>query len=306
MHIDGVYTALVTPFTEGELNPEGLRQNIRHQLDNHVTGILALGTTGEAPTLSLMEKESIIKISVEEAQGKVPVMVGTGSYCTSSTIDSTYHAKELGADIALVIAPYYNKPSQRGIFHHFEEVCKNVDIPVLVYNIPGRTGVNIDTDTMKDISRLPNIIGVKEASGNLEQITNVIHTIANDHDNFSVLSGDDLLTLAILALGGKGVVSVISNLVPDSVVALTKAGINGDFSKCRELHYELLPLIKAAFLESNPVPIKEAMDLCGLSGGRTRLPLCEVSEKTKTHLEKVLRDMNLLTSDQKVAKHAKV
>lgn len=304
MHIDGVYTALVTPFTEGELNREGLRQNIQHQLGNHVSGLLALGTTGEAPTLSHDEKESVIKISVEEAKGKVPVMVGTGSYCTSTTIESTDQAKDLGADIALVIAPYYNKPTQRGIFHHFEEVCKNVDIPVLVYNIPGRTGVNIHTDTMKEISRLPNIIGVKEASGNIEQITEVIHTVAHDHENFSVLSGDDLLTLPILALGGKGVVSVVSNLVPDKIVALTKACVGGDFTRGRELHYELLPLIKAAFLESNPIPIKEAMSLCGLSGGKARLPLCEISENTKRHLEGVLRDMNLLTSDQKVVKHA--
>ncbi len=294
MKLEGTFTALVTPFKEGEIDYEGLAQNIRFQLDHGVQGILAMGTTGETPTLSAEEYREVIRIAVREAGGKARVMAGTGTNSTQKTIENTVAARELGVDTALIVTPYYNKPTQKGIIAHFEAVLSAVDLPVVVYNIPGRTGTNIETDTLVRLSEMPGIAGVKEASGRMDQIGDVIDRIQNRRENFAVLSGDDALTLPILALGGRGLISVVSNLVPDRVVSLVDHALEGDFEAARKIHFELLPLFKAAFIESNPLPIKAAMTLCGMPAGECRLPLSAIDPESREKIRSVLRDMGLL------------
>lgn len=293
MLLRGTYTALVTPFLRGKLDLDGLSRNIDDQIEQEIDGILVLGTTGETPTLSSEEKNAIIRLAVKKAKGKIPVMVGTGDYSTSHTLIETQKAKDLGADVALIVTPYYNKPTQMGIYQHFEKICTQVDIPVIVYNIPGRTGQNIETTTLKKIATLPNIIGVKEASGNMAQIIEVLHSLS-ENKNFSVLSGDDMLALPLIAMGGHGVISVVSNLIPSSMVSMTQAALKNNFSLASQIHYKLFPLFKAAFIETNPIPIKYAMNLCGLAAGSTRLPLCELSKIHKKHLSHLLHEMNLI------------
>jgi 4-hydroxy-tetrahydrodipicolinate synthase len=301
MNFKGVFTALITPFCDGELDSEGLRQNIRHQIHGGVDGILALGTTGEAPTLTADEKKCVIEISIEEAKGKVPVMVGTGSYSTKVTIESTQQAKDMGANAALIVTPYYNKPTQEGLFQHFEAVSHSVDIPIVVYNIQGRTGQNIETKTLKRIASLPNVIGVKEASGNIQQVGDVYATLAKDSQDFVLYSGDDALTIPLMALGGHGVISVLSNLLPNEVVTMTRFAAAGDFASARKIHYRLLPLLRVLFIETNPTPIKEAMALCGLAAGGTRLPLCSMLPENLEILKSVLCDLQLLTRKESYA-----
>ncbi|PIN85622.1 MAG: 4-hydroxy-tetrahydrodipicolinate synthase [Candidatus Diapherotrites archaeon CG11_big_fil_rev_8_21_14_0_20_37_9] len=294
MEIAGTYTALITPFKGGEVDYDGLKKNIQFQLDNGISGILPLGTTGETPTLTSEEKDKVIQVAVEVAKGKVPIMVGTGNYSTKNTIENTLRAKELGADIALIVTPYYNKPTQEGIYLHFKAVNDAVDIPIMVYNIQGRTGKNIETSTLNKIASLKNVIGVKEASGNVGQMTDVLELVCGGHPDFNVMSGDDGLTLPLMALGGKGVVSVVSNLVPAQVVAMVDAAQKGDFEKARKLHFKLLPIFKGAFIETNPMPIKEAMNLCGMPAGGCRLPLCEMETQNREKLKQVLKEMKLI------------
>jgi len=294
MEIAGTYTALITPFKGGEVDYDGLKKNIQFQLDNGISGILPLGTTGETPTLTSEEKDKVIQVAVEVAKGKVPIMVGTGNYSTKNTIENTLRAKELGADIALIVTPYYNKPTQEGIYLHFKAVNDAVDIPIMVYNIQGRTGKNIETSTLNKIASLKNVIGVKEASGNVGQMTDVLELVCGGHPDFNVMSGDDGLTLPLMALGGKGVVSVVSNLVPAQVVAMVDAAQKSDFEKARKLHFKLLPIFKGAFIETNPMPIKEAMNLCGMPAGGCRLPLCEMETQNREKLKQVLKEMKLI------------
>ena len=302
--LQGTYTALVTPFKNGVVDYEGFRKNIHFQLKEGINGLLVLGTTGETPTLTPQEKEELICITLKEVNGRVPVMVGAGSNSTEHTIAESKKAKEFGADMVLIVTPYYNKPTQEGIFRHFKAVTDNVDIPIVVYNIQGRTGMNIETATLKRIAELPTIIGVKEASGNVDQMGAVYQSIVaqqqitpqqNKHlQNFTLMSGDDALTLPCMSLGGQGVISVVSNLVPRPVVALVNAALEGDFAKAREIHYELLPLFKGAFIETNPIPIKAAMNMVGLAAGDYRLPMCEMQPENKEKLRKVLVEMKLL------------
>jgi 4-hydroxy-tetrahydrodipicolinate synthase len=281
----GVYTAIITPFdSHNQLDEEGLLQNIQYQIEGNVDGIVPLGTTGEAPTLSKEEKIKIIKMCVEEAKGIMPVIVGTGSYSTNETIERTKEAKDLGADAVLVVTPYYNKPTQEGLFQHFKALTDQVDIPVIVYNIQGRTGQNIQTDTLKRIAELPNIVGVKEASGQVSQMSDVIEMVARNYPHFSVLSGDDGLTLPLMSLGGDGVISVISNLFPKEVKALVTA----HYEEATNLHFSLMPFIRAAFIETNPIPIKAAMKIAGLPSGDCRLPLCDLQPQNYEHLKRVL------------------
>lgn len=294
MNYKGAITALITPFIRQELDEEGLAGNIRYQLAHGINGILPLGTTGESSTLSEREQQRVISIAVREAKGKVPVWVGTGSYCTRQTIEKTKKAKDLGADVALIVTPYYNKPTQEGIYRHFEAIASRVEMPIVVYNIPGRCGANIETMTLMRIADLPNIIGVKEASGNINQAGDVIQTIARRRPEFLVFSGDDALTLPLMALGAAGIVSVVSNLVPAQVMALVNAVFNGQFEQAREMHFQLLPLYKAAFLETNPIPIKAAMHLCGMASGVCRLPLYHMAPNNLEHLLQVLISMQLI------------
>jgi 4-hydroxy-tetrahydrodipicolinate synthase len=293
----GAYTALITPMHEsGEVDYEGFRRLIEFQISEGIDGILPLGTTGENPTLDEDEEDNLIKIAVETAKGKVPVIVGSGSNDTRHMVTYTERAKRMGADAALVVTPYYNKPNDDGLLRHFETAAA-VGIPVIVYNIASRTGRNIQTPLMEKISRIPGIVGVKEASGDINQIGDVIREIAiprkAEGKDFWVLSGDDALTLPLAALGGDGVISVISNVVPAKVKALVSACLSGDFVKARAIHFELLPFVKAAFIETNPIPIKQAASWMGLPGGPARLPLGKLSAASEAVIKKALADLGL-------------
>lgn len=277
---------MITPFNANlEVDYQGLSDNIEFQIANGVSGLVPLGTTGEAPTVTDSERTQIVKTAVKQVNHRVPVIVGTGSNSTEHTIKYTKEAQELGADCVLIVTPYYNKPSQEGIYRHFEAITKATDIPIIVYNIAGRTGVNIETATLKRISALEGIVGVKEASGNIGQIMEVIDQLPKD---FLVISGDDNMTLPLIALGGCGVISVVSNLLPRRVSEMVNSALNGDMKNADRLHYELLPIFKGAFIETNPVPIKTAMRLSGMAAGGLRLPLCEMLKPNEEKLRGIL------------------
>lgn len=289
MKLEGLYTVMVTPFNaQGKLDQEGLRRNLRHQIQHKVHGIVVLGTTGESPTLSSQEKQQVIEIALEEVKGKVPLWVGTGSYSTDRTIADTLQAQEMGADGALIITPYYNKPTQEGFYRHFEAICQATSIPICIYNNPSRTSQNLQTETLKRLAKFPSIIGVKESSGSITQITDVIEAFSKSHPNFRIVSGDDILTFPLMALGGHGILSVASNLIPGPMQNLVQAALAGDFAQARHWHYQLLPLFKAIFIETNPIPIKAAMQLCGMPAGSCRLPLCDLSSTSLQHLKEIL------------------
>lgn len=292
--LKGVYTALITPFTSNDhqqVDFEKLDQLLEEQLAHRVDGVVILGTTGETPTLLEDEQKAIIKFTVGKLKGRMEVIVGTGTNSTLKTILLTKAAEEAGADKALIVTPYYNKPTQEGIYKHFEVLSHQTTLPLIVYNIQGRTGRNIDTDTLKKIADLPRVVGVKEASGNVEQMMEVLAAIHHHRPDFAVLSGDDALTLPLLSLGGHGVISVVSNLLPGLLKEMVDSALQGDFEKARDLHYRLLPLFKGAFLETNPAPIKTAMNIAGKQVGGVRLPLCDVKQDTKAKLETILGEL---------------
>ncbi|OIQ05113.1 MAG: 4-hydroxy-tetrahydrodipicolinate synthase [Candidatus Altarchaeum sp. CG2_30_32_3053] len=301
MNIVGSYTAIVTPFKKNlEIDYDGLRENIIFQIENRVDGVVPCGTTGEAATLSVEEHEKVIDTVVDEANGKIKVIAGTGSNNTAEAIELTKHAKDAGADACLLITPYYNKPTQEGIYQHYKKISETIDIPLIPYNIKSRTGINIDADTTIRLSRTKGIIGVKEASGDLDQISGIINKLKSGNDkNFTLLSGDDILTLPIIALGGKGVISVVSNIVPKEVKTLTDCCLSGNFECAREIHYILLNLTKAMFIETNPAPVKYAMNVLkksgksGMNAGNLRLPLVEVSDASKGKIKDVLKETGL-------------
>ncbi|MBS4165638.1 4-hydroxy-tetrahydrodipicolinate synthase [Neochlamydia sp. AcF65] len=286
----GAYTVLITPFDkEGQLDEEGLRKNIRFQLSYHIQGLVVLGTTGEAPTLSQKEKAKIISIAREETLGKCLLMVGTGSYATHATIENTLAAQDASADAALVVTPYYNKPTQEGLYQHFSTLAKAVKLPLVIYNIPGRTGQNLQIETLKRLAAIENIVGVKEASGNISQMMDVIESIRLIRPDFSIMSGDDALTYPLMALGGHGIYSVLSNLFPQKIKKLCDLMVEEDYPAARALHYELLPYMKSMFIETNPIPIKTAMNLAGHAAGPCRLPLCAMNDENLEKLKKCLK-----------------
>ncbi len=292
MKLRGLYTALVTPFDSiGKLDKEGLRRNLRYQLQHQVDGVVVLGTTGEDPTLNPQERQAVIEIAVEEIKGKATLIVGTGSYSTELTIVATKKAQQMGADAALIVTPYYNKPTQEGLYRHFAAICETVSLPICIYNIQGRTGQNLQTDTLQRLMPFSSIIGVKEASGNMMQISDVIESAQHNRTQLSILSGDDALTLPLMALGGHGVISVASNLIPGPIHDLVKAASSEDFVKARVLHYQLLPFFKAAFIETNPIPIKAAMQLYGMAAGPCRLPLCDLAPTSFNQLKTILNSL---------------
>lgn len=287
--IKGLYTALITPFLEnGELDEEGFIYLIERQMEAQVDGIVVLGTTGEAPTLTSKEKEKIISLAIKTVNKKIPVMVGTGSYSTVQTIESTKQAQDLGADLALIVVPYYNKPTQEGLYRHYATLHDAVDFPLVVYNIVGRSSVNLQTETLQRITALPNIIGVKEASGQLSQIMEIIEMISPIYPQFSVMSGDDQFTFPVMCLGGSGVISVASNLIPYEMKQLVSLIQQGQYAEAKQLHYALSQLFKTLFIETNPIPIKAAMSLSNLPAGPCRLPLCELQPSSFDTLKKVL------------------
>lgn len=280
----GAFTALITPMNADEsVDYEGFRKLVRFQLESGISGLVPLGTTGETPTLDEDEEDKLIDIVMAEAKGKVPVILGAGSNCTRDAVKYVKRAKQKGADYALVVTPYYNKPTDEGVYRHFA-ACAEVGIPIIVYNIAGRTGKNITTSLLARIAELPNIAGVKEASGDINQMMDVIATIKAKKPDFVVFSGDDGLTLPLLALGGDGVISVVSNAAPKQVTAMTMAALNGDYAKAREMHYKLMPAFKAAFIETNPVPIKAVMNMMKIPAGTLRLPLVSLQKENEAKL----------------------
>jgi len=289
----GAMVAIVTPFKNGKFNEDTFRELIDFQIENGTDGIVPCGTTGESPTLSHQEHERVIEITVEHVNKRVPVIAGTGSNNTAEAISLTRHAKKAGANGALMISPYYNKPTQQGLFLHFEKVAKTVDIPIIVYNIPGRTAVNIEPETMARLSKIENIVGVKEASGSMKQITD---TIALCRDDFTVVSGEDFLTFPLLCVGGKGVISVVSNVAPRRMSDLCRLFFEGKFAEAQRLYYELLPLCHALFYETNPSPVKTALAMMKkIENDEVRLPLAPMSESNRERLRKVLEAQGLIT-----------
>lgn len=298
--LKGTFTAMITPMKkDGDVDFDGFREHIKNQLEAEIDGLVPLCTTSETPTLDEEEERKMIEIIMgeraehEKATGMhVPIIIGAGSNNTRDAVRYAERAKNAGADAVLVVTPYYNKPSQAGILKHFEAVSK-VGIPIVVYNIQGRTGVNIATETLVEIAKLPNVIGVKEASGSVSQMMDVIAKIKLNNPDFSVMSGDDALTLPLLALGGNGVISVVSNLAPKRVKEMVDAGLQGKFAEAKNAHYALLPIFRAAFVEGNPSSIKCAMNLKGLPAGGVREPLVEVSESGKKAIESALAECKL-------------
>ncbi|WP_209629409.1 4-hydroxy-tetrahydrodipicolinate synthase [Methanofollis sp. W23] len=286
---EGVYPAIITPFSQTPdraLDLEGLRSNIAYLIQEGVHGIVPCGSTGESATLTFEEHEQVIGVAVEAADGKIPVLAGTGSNNTAEAVRFTKAAKDLGADGALVISPYYNKPNRSGLVKHFTALA-DLDIPVVMYNVPGRTGQNLKPDLIVELADHPNIVGVKEASGDLEQVSMIIE--GTQDKDFAVLSGDDALTLPILALGGAGVISVAANLEPAQMVAMYDAVRKGDLATARKIHYELSPLFRGMFIETNPIPVKTAVGLRGMAAGPVRLPLDDLDAGKTAALKEVLK-----------------
>ena len=286
----GSIFATVTPFLNGKLDRKGLRRLVEFQIRNGTDGIVPCGTTGESATLSFDEHEAVIGIVIEAAAGRVPVIAGTGSNNTKEAVLLTRYAKKAGANAALVITPYYNKPTQPGLIAHFREVANSADIPIILYNVPSRTGVNMTAETVARLSEVKNIVGVKEASGNLAQICDIMDMTPR---TFCVLSGDDGLYFPMLALGAKGIISVVSNVAPREMADLYDAFAVGEIARARKIHFHLWPLMKALFIETNPIPAKTALAMMGKIRDEFRLPLCGMSPGSRKVLAKVLSDLKI-------------
>ncbi|NCN05957.1 MAG: 4-hydroxy-tetrahydrodipicolinate synthase [Spirochaetales bacterium] len=288
----GVYTALVTPFkSDGSVDEVALRNLVDAQIAGGVQGIVPVGTTGESPTVTHKENIQIVGIVIDQAAGRVPVIAGTGSNNTQEAIDMTTQAKELGAAASLQVAPYYNKPNQEGLYLHFWTLAEKVDLPLIVYNIPGRSSVNIETSTLMELANHRNIVGVKEASGNISQMMDVL---SQRPANFSVLSGDDNLVFPLIALGGDGVISVASNIIPGEMSQFVNTCLDGKWDEARCQHYALLPLFRAMFFDTNPLPIKYALSLTGVMEAHYRLPMIVPKEEIRQKIHQVLIDQGIL------------
>lgn len=286
----GAIVATVTPFRNGKLDRGALKKLVKFQIDNGTDGIVPCGTTGESATLSFEEHERVIDTVLDVVDGRLPVIAGTGSNNTKEAVVLTRYAKRAGASAALVITPYYNKPTQDGLCRHFRAVAESADIPIILYNVPGRTGVNMTPQTVASLAELPNIVGVKEASGNLGQVCDIIRMTPK---KFCVLSGDDALFFPMMALGAKGVISVTSNVAPGLMAELYDTYVIGEISRARDIHYQLWPLFQALFLETNPVPAKTALAMMRMIREEVRLPLSPMSDANRKALAKVLSDMRL-------------
>jgi 4-hydroxy-tetrahydrodipicolinate synthase len=287
----GAIVAIVTPFRDGKVDESALRKLIDEQIAGGTDGIAPCGTTGESTTLSHEEHDRVIEITIDAAQKRVPVIAGTGSNSTAEALRLTRHAWEAGADGALIVCPYYNRPTQEGLYQHYRKIAEEVPIPIVIYNIPGRTGTNLLPETLAKLVKIPNIVGVKEASGSIKQMSDVIQLCGPE---FDVLSGDDQFTLPLLAIGGKGVISVISNVVPQDMAAMVDAFKAGDLGRARSLHYRMSPLIDALFIETNPIPVKAALAMMGKIEYELRLPLCRMSAKNEETLRKVMQNYGLI------------
>jgi 4-hydroxy-tetrahydrodipicolinate synthase len=288
----GSIVALVTPFKDGKVDEKKLRDLVEFQIKNGTSGIVPCGTTGESTTLTTAEHERVIEITIEQVNKRVPVIAGTGSNATAEAVSLTRHAADSGANASLQVAPYYNRPTQKGLYEHFRAVADAVEIPIILYNIASRTGVNIEPETMARLAKdCKNIVGVKEASGNLEQMARVKALCGPD---FDLLSGDDALTLPVLAIGGTGVISVVANIVPKDVATMIADFNKGRIEKSQKTFYKLLPLVKAMFIETNPIPVKTAMGMIGLCEAGLRLPMTEMLPENADKLKKSLKEYGLL------------
>jgi len=288
----GAIVAIITPFKNGQVDEEALRKLIEFQIENGTSGIVPCGTTGESATLTHEEHDRVIEITIDAVKKRIPVIAGTGSNSTAEALRLTKHACEAGADGALIVCPYYNRPTQEGLYQHYKAIAEEVPIPIVVYNIPGRTGVNMNPDTLARLAKIPNIVGVKEAAGSIKQMSDIIGLCDPD---FDVLSGDDAFTLPLLALGGKGIISVISNVAPADMAEMVSAFEAGDLEKARRLHYKMIPLIDSLFVETNPVPVKAALSMMGMIEYELRLPLCKLTQGSYDRLKKAMIDYGLIS-----------
>ena len=288
---NGALSAIVTPFRDGEVDERALRDHIEWQIQSGIDGIVPCGSTGESATLTHDEHERVIKIAIDQTRRRVPVIAGTGSNSTAEAIRLTASARAMGADGALMISPYYNKPTQEGIFRHYKMIAAAVDIPLIVYNIPGRTGSNIAPETFARLCEIRNVVGIKEASGSMDQISDIRRLCG---DRLTILSGDDSLVVPIMALGGKGVIATISNVMPREVHDLAAAGLAGDFARAREIHYKMMPLMRALFIETNPIPVKQALAFMGRCANELRMPLCPMSAPAADRLKSAMKELKLI------------
>ena len=288
----GVGTAVVTPFTKsGALDEAAVRRLGRRQIDAGIHFLCPCGTTGENPTLTDDERRRIVEILADEAKGAVPILAGAGGYDTKEVIHLAALMQKAGAAGLLSVTPYYNKPTQEGLYQHYRAIAESTSLPIVLYNVPGRTGVNIEVGTIGRLSAIPNIVGVKEASGNVTQMCEIVRAVPSD---FLVLSGDDALTLPLMAIGGRGIISVASNEIPGEMVQMVEAAERGDFATARQTHQRILPLMLGNFIEANPVPVKAAMAAMGLLEEQYRLPMCSPKPESREKLTKILKELNLL------------
>ena len=296
MNLKGTTVAMITPFTkEDEVDEAGMRENINYLIDRGVDGLLAAGTTGESATITHDEQRKMIDILIDEVNGKVNTIAGAGSNSSKEALGLVQYAENAGADAALVITPYYNKPQQHGLYEHYKMLEESTNIPLLVYNVPSRTGTDIDVETIVKVAKLDKIVAIKEANPNLDKVSATIKGLQDqDIENFMVISGNDDLTLPMISQGAMGVISVVANVDPSRMSQMVNAALKGDFEKARKLHYELYDLMKVLFIESNPVPAKESLNMMGRPSGHVRMPLAPMKDESISKLKQVLKDLDLV------------
>jgi 4-hydroxy-tetrahydrodipicolinate synthase len=288
---EGAFTALITPFRDGEVDERALRDLVEWQIQSGIDGLVPCGSTGESATLTHAEHDRVVKLVIEQARRRIPVIAGAGSNSTAEAIRLTAAAREYGADGALLISPYYNKPTQDGIYKHYKMIAANVDLPLIVYNIPGRTGSNILPETFARLCDIRQVVGIKEASGSMDQCSDILKLCGG---RLTMLSGDDSLTLPLIAMGAGGVIATISNVMPAQMHDLAKSALAGDFGHAREIHYEMLPLMRALFTETNPIPVKQACAFMGKCNNELRMPLVPMTSGPADRLHSVMKELRLI------------
>jgi len=288
---NGALSALITPFRDGAVDERALREIVEWQIQSGVDGVVACGSTGESATLTHAEHQQVIKAVVDQARKRVPVLAGTGSNATAEAIRLTVFAREVRADGALMISPYYNKPTQEGIYKHYKAVAASADLPIIVYNIPGRTGSNILPETFARLCDVKQVVGIKEASGSMDQVSDILRLCG---DRLTILSGDDSATLPLMAIGAKGVIATITNVMPREMHELAAAALADDFQRAREIHFKMLPLMRALFQETNPIPVKQACAYLGKSTNEVRMPLTPMSPAPAEKLRSVMKELRLI------------
>ncbi|GAB4317633.1 MAG: 4-hydroxy-tetrahydrodipicolinate synthase [Methanobacteriaceae archaeon] len=297
MKIEGTTVAMITPFTSNDgVDEAGMRQNINYLIENGVNGLLAAGTTGESATITHEEQKKMIDILIDEVDGRVTTVAGAGSNSSKEALDLVKYAEKAEADAALVITPYYNKPQPHGLYEHYKMLAQSTEIPIIIYNVPSRTGTDIDPETIGHIAEMDNFVAIKEASPDLDKVSLIMKKVSEigRQDDFHIISGNDNLTLPMIAMGAKGVISVVANVDPARMSAMVKSALEGNFETAQNLHYQLYDLMKVLFIESNPVPAKESLNMMGRPAGHVRMPLAPLKEQSKEELKKVLQELSLL------------